>query len=535
MAKYYSYSSQWEQQPKHEGPRNAPRTARRSKALLDWRNKILRPTTSLDKGKSSAFKQTPRPVPRFTTVKATDMLQSPLQSMTQGQIAKLLLAFTKAYEPSSGHDIYTDMDGPAPNVNHNSDEDEVVLVVPADGGGYNNDDEDKDDGESSVELGGELDEDTCRHTSNNCHVTWDLDRHLSDSTDNREADHRTLATLDKYQKIYDRVAAKNPKAKADDDEQVFSITVECPTLDCEACMITVDSEITWDAFLMRVAEAMVTTKERLKDKNSSTCGDAESGKNSAKEFKLMDDPSNPTTIESVPDSTKEHLFGTDFVPKRCGKVAAALMGPGSTQYPFPAQFMNAMMFGMHGYPPPFYPYLPPIPPFHMPLSHPSHPLPLSHLSHPSYPSHSSHPAYQYPNPSSHTYPGAPQYPPAPSGPEAPTQTSAPATKASSDLAPSSKVDINNIAEYPYIFNWLSTLDSDKQGSCSENWGQYEGFLSESGILCLDHLVAGCTASQLAEMCQMPVPLATCLLYYGQHDTERCLKDALKAHKHPQIK
>ncbi|KAF9504667.1 hypothetical protein BS47DRAFT_1368610 [Hydnum rufescens UP504] len=497
------------------------------------------------------------------------------------------------------------MDGPAPDVNHDSDEDEVVLVVPADGGGYNDDDEDEDDGESSVELGGEPDEDTRRHTSNNRRATRDLDRHLSDSTDNREADHRTLATLDKYWKIYDRVAAKNPKAKAamtsdirkpkqqktmppvdhpidqskrDDDEQVFSITVECPTLDGEACTITVDSEITWDAFLMRVAEAMVryllssddknqrpwSLKDseslgamihilrqlqpkkgskrairpvcvRLEDKNSSPHGDAESGKNSAKGFKLMDDPSNPTTIESVPDSIKECLFGTDFMPKRRGKVTAASMGPGSMQYPFPAQFMNAMMFGMHGYPPPFYPYLPPIPPSHMPLSHPSHPLPPSHPSHPSYPSHSSHPAYQYPNPLSHMYPGAPQYPPAPSGPEAPTQTSAPATKASSDLAPSSEVDINNIAEYPYIRNWLSTLDSDKWGSCGKNWGQYEGFLSESGILRLDHLVAGCTASQLAEVCQMPVPLATCLLYYGQRDTERCLKDTLKAHKHPRIK
>ncbi|KAF9508970.1 hypothetical protein BS47DRAFT_1397343 [Hydnum rufescens UP504] len=222
-------------------------------------------------------------------------------------------------------------------------------------------------------------------------------------------------------------------------------------------------------------------------------------------------------IESVPDSIKECLFGTDFVPKRRGKVTAASMGPGSMQYPFPAQFMNAMMFGMHGYPPPFYPYLPPIPPSHMPLLHPSHPLPRR--------THHTH----------HTHRTHHIQPTTPGGPEAPTQTSAPATKASSDLAPSSEVDINDIAEYPYICSWLSTLNLDKRGSCSENWGQYEGFLSESGILRLDHLVAGCTASQLAEMCQMPVPLATHLLYYGQRDTERCLKDALKAHKHPRIK
>ncbi|KAF9508969.1 hypothetical protein BS47DRAFT_1397342 [Hydnum rufescens UP504] len=166
----------------------------------------------------------------------------------------------------------------------------ITILLTADGGGYNDDDEDEDDGESSVELGGEPDEDTRRHTSNNRRATQDLDRHLSDSTDNREADCRTLATLDKYRKIYDWVAAKNPKAKAattsnirkpkqqktmppvdhpidqskrDDDEQVFSITVECPTLDGEACTITVDSEITWDAFLMRVAEAMGQSVKRV--------------------------------------------------------------------------------------------------------------------------------------------------------------------------------------------------------------------------------------------------------------------------------
>ncbi|KAF9510130.1 hypothetical protein BS47DRAFT_1364755 [Hydnum rufescens UP504] len=418
--------------------------------------------------------------------------------------AALLLVFMRAHEPASGHDIYTELDGPAPTINELDDrannDDNFIQMVPADGGGYETEDQSSEIFKDNPNGSGlDVSLDTMEYTQTNGQKPIMVPNKKGSNLQYHKIEGNFLSVKTKQSKAI--VPLDEGTKSEDEDEDVFSLTVECPNIDGELPQSLKNNED---------LRTMVHILHQLQPKKGS--------RQSAKPVHVqLEDKTisvrccliHPNSGQHVKFPSKdqnewanmiERIYGNDFIPKKCGKAAAASTGQGMMQIPgFPLPFMNAMMFGMNGFPP-YYPmYVP------LPMAQPQ--------------------AYQYPNPMS-------VYPPGPIAQQYPL--TGPVTKSMNNFQPSSNVDIDGIANFPFIHDWLHSLNLDKWGSCGEQWQQYVEFLTLSGIHQLNHLVAGSSASQLAEMCQMLKPLADHLYGYGQIDLEKCHKEALKVHKQVHI-